>query len=197
MIVVMKADCSAKEIESVQQHVINAGLRAELSQGAERTVIGVIGAIYPELEVELESQPGVFEVVRVSRPYKLASREFHPADTVVQLGNVAVGGDNPLVVMAGPCSVESHDQLLTTARFVKKAGAQVLRGGAFKPRTSPYSFRGLGEEGLKYLAAARDETGLPVVTEVLASKDVDLVAGYADILQIGARNVQNYVLLSS
>ena len=195
MIVIMRTGCTPEELQGVQQHIDSIGLQGHLLQGTERTVIGVVGQTYPELQDELEILAGVSEVLRVSKPYKLSGREFKPEDTVVHVGNAAIGGDNPLVVMAGPCAVESYDQMMTTARGVKAAGAQILRGGAFKPRTSPYSFRGLGEEGLKYLAEARDETGLPVVTEVLAPSDVDLVARYADILQIGARNAQNYNLL--
>ena len=160
----------------------------------ERTVIGVLGQTYPDLRDELELLSGVREVVPISRPYKLSSREFQPISTTVQVGESTIGGAE-MVVMAGPCSVESEEQMLATARAVKAAGAKVLRGGAFKPRTSPYSFRGLGEEGLKYLASAREETGLPVITEVLDARDVELVSRYVDILQIGARNMQNYSLL--
>lgn len=195
MIVVMSADSTPKDVETVEKHIVDAGMRPHHIVGAERTIIGVIGAIYPELQNELEALPGVMEAVRVSRPYKLTGREFHPIDSVVTVGGVRIGGDEPLVVMAGPCAVESEEQLMTTARLVKESGAKILRGGAFKPRTSPYSFRGLGEDGLKILAAARDETGLPVITEVMDTRDVDVVARHADILQIGARNVQNYALL--
>ena len=195
MIVVMKTECTQEEIEGVQKHLTSIDLQGHLLVGTERIVVGVVGQTYPELQDELDLLPGVMEVLRVSKPYKLSGREFKPDDTVVHVGDVAVGGDNPLVVMAGPCAVESQEQMMETARAVKASGAQILRGGAFKPRTSPYSFRGLGEEGLKYLAAARDETGLPVVTEVLSPGDVELVARYSDILQIGARNMQNYTLL--
>ena len=195
MIVVMSADSTPNDVASVEKHIVDAGLAPHHIVGAERTVIGVIGAIYPELQNEIEALTGVMEVVRVSRPYKLTGREFRPADTVVEVSGVRIGGDEPLVVMAGPCAVESEEQLMTTARLVKAAGAQVLRGGAYKPRTSPYSFRGLGLDGLKILAAARDETGLPVITEVMDTRDVEAVAAHADILQIGARNVQNYALL--
>ena len=159
-------------------------------------VIGVLGQTYPELQDELELLAGVGEVIPVSKPYKLASREFAAEDTVVKIGDagVAIGGDN-FVVFAGPCAVESEDQVMSTAQEVKKAGADVLRGGAFKPRSSPYSFRGLGEDGLKILASAREATGLPFITEVMAPHDVELVSRYADILQIGARNMQNFPLL--
>lgn len=195
MIVIMSTDCTDRDIETVQQHITGRGLQAHLSKGSERTVIGVIGSFDGDLGNDLETLSGVVEVVRVSRPYKLAGREFHSDDTIVDIGDLKIGGDEPLVVMAGPCAVESYEQVLETAKAVKEAGAKVLRGGAFKPRTSPYSFRGLKEEGLKYLADARDETGLPVITEVLDPRDVDLVASYSDIMQIGARNVQNYTLL--
>jgi 3-deoxy-7-phosphoheptulonate synthase len=167
-----------------------------LSGGVERTIVGVVGKIYPELKDELERLPGVAEVIRISKPYKLSSREFHPEDTVVRVGDVSIGGDE-VVVMAGPCSVESEQQILETAAAVRAAGARILRGGAFKPRSSPYSFRGLGEEGLRLLAKARQETGMPVITEVMASEDVSLVEEYADILQIGARNIQNFTLLDA
>ncbi|MSQ33504.1 MAG: 3-deoxy-7-phosphoheptulonate synthase [Dehalococcoidia bacterium] len=194
MIVVMRKGSSQKEIEAVAQHIRDAGLRASVSKGEERAVIGILGSPYPELKDALEALPGVDQVLVVSRPFKLASREFHPDDTVVKVGGVTIGGGD-VVVMAGPCSVENREQLLSTARAVKAAGATILRGGAFKPRTSPYKFRGLGEEGLKLLAEAREETGLPVVTEVMSERDVELVARYADILQLGARNMQNFVLL--
>ena len=194
MIVVMQANCTEQEIQAVQDHIAQRGLSSQLSQGVERTVVGVVGQPFPELRDELEVLAGVVEVVPISIPYKLASREFHPGNTIVQVGGVPVGG-NELVVMAGPCAVESEEQIITTARAVKAAGARILRGGAFKPRTSPYAFRGLGEEGLKLLALAREETGLPVITEVMTTEDVDLVARYADVLQVGARNMQNFNLL--
>jgi 3-deoxy-7-phosphoheptulonate synthase len=144
----------------------------------------------------MELLPGVMEVVRISKPYKMASREFHPNNTVVQVGDVLIGGPEP-VIMAGPCSVEDEEQMVSTARAVKAAGARILRGGAFKPRTSPYSFRGMGIEGLQLLNIAKQETGLPIITEVMAPGDVDTVAQYSDILQIGARNMQNYNLLDA
>ena len=195
MIVVMSRGCPQTDVDGVQQHLADRGLRAQLNQGVERTVLGVLGETYPELQDELEMMSGVEEVVRISRPYKLASREFTPDDTVVEIGeDVTIGGGN-FVVFAGPCAVESEDQVVATARAVKAAGAQVIRGGAFKPRTSPYSFRGLGEEGLKMLATASGETGLPIITEVMAPGDVDLVSRFADVLQVGARNMQNYSLL--
>jgi len=197
MIIVMQSGCTDQEIESVRRQVeARQGLKTHLSRGIERTVIGIIGRIYPELQSELEMLPGVADVIRVSKAYKLASREFHPDDTIVRVGDVMVGGKEP-VVMAGPCSVESEQQVLATAHSVKASGAQILRGGAFKPRSSPYSFRGLGVQGLRLLAKARDETGLPVVTEVMTPEDVDVVASYSDILQVGARNVQNFMLLDA
>ena len=194
MIVVMKPDSSRAQIDKVVAHVEELGLSAHLIEGAERTVIGVVGRTYPELMSMLAVHAGVDEVVPISKPYKLSSREVIPHDTVVHIGGVEIGSGRP-VVMAGPCSVENEEMLIETARAVKAAGAHILRGGAYKPRTSPYQFRGLGEDGLKLLATASRETGMPVVTEVLTVRDVDLVARYADILQIGARNMQNFVLL--
>lgn len=194
MIVVMQMDSTQKDIEGVQSHLQRRGLRGHLSQGVERTVIGVVGQTYPELRDELELLPGVREVVPISRPYKLTSREFKPTDTVIQVRDVTVGGGE-LVVFAGPCAVESEEQVLATARAVKASGARVLRGGAYKPRTSPYSFRGMGEDALKILDEARAETGLPIITEVMSPQDVEMVSRYADILQIGARSMQNFPLL--
>ena len=196
MIVVMKKDCGENEIANVLSRISDAGLKGHLSQGIERTVIGVVGVapVFPDLREMLELMPGVEDVVPITKPYKLSSREFQPEDTVVKVGGVSIGG-NELVVMAGPCAAETEEQVMSTARAVKAAGANILRGGAFKPSTSPYHFRGLGEEGLKLLAEAKQETGLPLVTEVLAPEDVELVAQYADILQVGARNMQNFILL--
>jgi 3-deoxy-7-phosphoheptulonate synthase len=194
MMVVMKKDHTKEELQEVLDHLKENGLGAHMSVGVERTVIGVLGRIYPELAEEIEAFPGVEETIPITRPYKLASRELRPEDTVVKVGDVAIGGGTT-VVMAGGCSIESEEQMMATARLVKETGGHILRGGAFKPRTSPHAFRGLGEEGLKILAAARAETGLPIVTEVMDPRDVDMVAGYADILQIGTRNAQNYFLL--
>lgn len=196
MIVVMRSGSTAGELAAVRQHIEQHGLQAHLSEGVERTIIGVVGRIPPELQEEIEVLPGVAEVVRISKPYKLAGRDFHPQDTIVRVGDVAIGG-NEVVVIAGPCAVESEAQVIATAHAVKGMGARFLRGGAFKPRTSPYSFQGLGVEGLRILAKARAETGLPVVTEVMAAEDVDLVASYADVLQLGARNAQNFRLLDA
>ena len=192
----MGAGSTPDNVERIQQHLSERGLRWQINEGVERSVIGVLGQTYPELQDELEFMSGVSEVLRVSKPYKLASREFSQQDTVVRIGDEGVAlGDGRFAVFAGPCAVESEEQLMTTARAVKASGANVLRGGAFKPRTSPYSFRGLGEDGLKILAAAREETGLPIITGVMASADVELVSRYADVLQIGARNMQNFSLL--
>jgi 3-deoxy-7-phosphoheptulonate synthase len=194
MIVVMKVGSSQDEISGVKKRIEVSGLKAHISEGVEHTVIGVLGQVFPDLRDALELLPGVDQVIPVSKPYKLASREFHPRDTIVEINGVAIGG-NEIVVMAGPCAVESEEQLLTTAQAVKAAGATVLRGGAFKPRTSPYQFRGMGESGLKLLAQAGKESQMPIITEVMSPEHVDLVAKYADILQIGARNMQNFVLL--
>ena len=194
MIVVMAADSSREDLDLVQGRIEARGLRAQISQGVERIVIGVLGSLPPDLKDEMELLPGVREVLVISKPYKLASREFHPDNTTVVVGDAVIGGTDP-VIMAGPCSVEDEEQMVSTAKAVKAAGATVLRGGAFKPRTSPYSFRGMGEDGLKLLEIAKQETGLPIITEVMSQVDVETVARYADILQIGARNMQNYNLL--
>jgi 3-deoxy-7-phosphoheptulonate synthase len=194
MIIVMKVGSSQDEISKVTKRIEDSGLTAHISQGVEHTVIGVLGEVFPELRDTLELLSGVEQVIPVTKPYKLASREFHPQDTIVELNGVAIGG-NEIVIMAGPCAIESEEQLLSTAQAVKAAGATVLRGGAFKPRTSPYQFRGLGESGLKMLAQVSKETQMPIITEVMAPNDVGLVAKYVDILQIGARNMQNFVLL--
>jgi 3-deoxy-7-phosphoheptulonate synthase len=194
MIVVMKTGCSQNEVNGVTKRIENVGLKAHISEGVEHTVIGVLGQVFPELRDTLELLPGVEQVIPVTKPYKLASREFHPQDTIVELNGVAIGA-NEIVIMAGPCAVESEEQLFATAQAVKAAGATVLRGGAFKPRTSPYQFRGLGENALKILSQAGKETKMPIITEVMSPDHVDLVTKYADILQIGARNMQNFVLL--
>jgi 3-deoxy-7-phosphoheptulonate synthase len=194
MMIIMKSDATQDEISAVVSKVEGLGLKAHLSRGTERTVIGVVGDSRLIIQDQFRRLPGVATTVPISRPYKLASREFNPEDTVIPIGGVTVGGPNVLMI-AGPCSVESREQILETAHAVREAGAHALRGGAFKPRTSPYSFHGLGEAGLELLAEARQATGLPVVTEVLTPEDVPLVASYADVLQIGARNMQNYALL--
>lgn len=194
MIVVMKKNTTSAQVANVTVRIEQFGYQVHISEGEERTIIGVIGNGRPLDRDQIERMDGVEQTVPILRPFKLASRDFHPQDTVVKVNGVSVGGKQ-LVVMAGPCAVESYDQLLETARAVKEAGACVLRGGAFKPRTSPYSFQGLGEKGLRFLAEARKETGLAVVTEVMEPQMVPLVTTYADILQIGARNMQNYALL--
>ena len=196
MIVVMKADASQEDLDAVKRRIVEEGLRPSVVEGAERNIVGVLGTITRDHESAFEGMNGVLQILRVSRPYKLASREFHPADTVVEVGGVKIGGGD-LAVMAGPCSVESEEQVVDTARAVKAAGGNILRGGAFKPRTSPYSFRGLGVEGLQYLAKARDETGLPVITEAMTIEDLPAVCEFADIVQIGARNMQNFNLLDA
>ena len=182
-------------MEQVLARIAEAHMTPHVSKGEETTVIGVVGAhLPPELPDAIAMLPGVNRIMRISRSYKLASKEFKSSNTIVEVGDVRIG-DGDVVIMAGPCSIESREQLLTTALAVKKAGAQVLRGGAFKPRTSPYSFRGMGEDGLKILADVGAETGLKVVSEVMTLAHVELVAKYADMLQIGTRNMQNYQLL--
>jgi 3-deoxy-7-phosphoheptulonate synthase len=194
MIVIMKQGATGVQVANVTARIQQLGCQAHISEGKERTIIGVIGNGRPLDREQIERWDGVERTVPILRPFKLASRDFHPQDTVFTVGGVTIGG-RQLVVMAGPCAVESHDQLLEAALSVSEAGAHFLRGGAFKPRTSPYSFQGLGEEGLRLLAQAREETGLPVVTEVVEPQMVALVSVYADILQIGARNMHNYALL--
>jgi 3-deoxy-7-phosphoheptulonate synthase len=194
MIVIMKHSATQEQINNLVAHIEQRGCQVNVSRGEERVIVGIIGNGRPLNPALFSGMSGVERAVPVLQPFKLASREFHPQDTVVKVNGVLIG-TNQIVVMAGPCAVESNEQLFVTARAVKKAGAKILRGGAFKPRTSPYSFQGLGVEGLKLLASARDETGLPVVTEVIAPEMVPLVSTYADILQIGARNMQNYSLL--
>ena len=194
MMVIMKKGYKQEEFDQVLRRLEEVGMKSHPIVGVERTVIAVVGRIYPELRDEMETMPGVEDTVPISAPYKLAGRETKPDDTVVKVGPVEVGSGRT-VVIAGPCAVESEEQLMATARAVKAAGASMLRGGAFKPRSSPYSFRGLEVEGLRLLAQAREETGLPVVTEVMSERDIDDVATYADLLQIGTRNAQNFVLL--
>ncbi|MCF7803661.1 MAG: 3-deoxy-7-phosphoheptulonate synthase [Candidatus Marinimicrobia bacterium] len=194
MIIVMKPDAEEQDLNHVTESIEDAGFKVHLSQGTERTIVGVIGDERSLDKKHYESFPGVEEIVPILKPYKLSSKDFHPEGTVVNVNDVSVGTDE-VVVIAGPCSVEGWDQLRTTANEVKNAGAKILRGGAFKPRTSPYSFQGLGEEGLEMLDTVGDETGMPVITEVMGPSQVELVAKYSDILQIGARNMQNYNLL--
>ncbi len=194
MIIVMKHGATEAQIAKVAERVEQMGCKAHLSEGEERVIVGVIGDVRALDRDQIERMVGVERTVSILRPFKLAGRDFHPCDTVITLNGLKIGGEH-LVVMAGPCAVESREQLLTTAKVVKEAGAHILRGGAFKPRTSPYSFQGLGEQGLRLLAEAREATGLPVVTEVMAPEQIPLVAAYADILQIGSRNMHNYSLL--
>jgi len=194
VLVVMRKDAGAEEIRGVVEAIEARGFKAHPIPGAQRTAIGVTGNKGALDAPVFESLPGVLEVIPVSHAYKLVSREVKNEDSVVYIGSVPVGGPE-LTMVAGPCAVESKEQMLIVARAVKSAGAHVLRGGAFKPRTSPYSFQGLGEEGLRILAEAREATGLPILTEALDSESVDLVERYADAIQIGARNMQNFSLL--
>jgi 3-deoxy-7-phosphoheptulonate synthase len=196
MIVVMQKGATASQIAHMVERVESMGLRSHVIHGTERTVIAAIGDKREYMRESLESGPGVAEVVPILAPYKVASREVKPEPTMVRALDLCVGAGK-LGIIAGPCSVENEEQIVTTARLVRACGATGLRGGAFKPRTSPYSFQGLKERGLELLAVAREETGLAVVTEVLATEDVPLVASYADVLQVGARNMQNYRLLEA
>lgn len=195
MIIVMKRTASEEEVTRVIDWIASIGYQAHPSRGVERTIIGAIGDERGKAQLQsAQYLPGVEKVVPILKPYKLASRESHQGDTTVEVQGIRIGGED-FVVMAGPCSIESEEQLMECGFIVKKAGAHVLRGGAFKPRTSPYSFQGMEEEGLKIIKKVGEKMGLPVITEVMAPADVELVAAYADILQIGARNVQNFPLL--
>src|SRR5215212_9738810 len=195
MIVVMRSGFAQAELDHVTEIVAQAGLRSQVTLGENQAIVGVIGLpITDQLQETLEVLPGVEQVMRVSKRYKLASRDFHPANTVYQVGPVTIGG-NDVVIIAGPCSVETEEGFLEAAELARAAGATMLRGGAFKPRTSPYEFRGLGERGLEILATAREETGMPIITEVMTPSDIDEVGAFTDIFQIGARNAQNYLLL--
>jgi 3-deoxy-7-phosphoheptulonate synthase len=195
MIIVMKGGATEDELQSVIHTIEELGYQSHVIRGTQRSVIGAVGDERGKARLQsLEALPGVESVVPILQPFKLAGREFKPSKTIVKVRDVEIGGDQ-LPIVAGPCSVENEDQILETAKVVKEAGARILRGGAFKPRTSPYAFQGLGEEGLRLLAAARDETGLAIVTEVMKPEDVDLVAKTADMIQIGARNMQNFALL--
>jgi 3-deoxy-7-phosphoheptulonate synthase len=194
MMIIMRTDATQEQISAVVERVESQGLKAHLSSGVERTVIGVVG---DRLKISLSQYvhlAGVDRIVPISRPYKLTSREFSPQDTTFPLDGVHIGGEQ-VVIIAGPCAVESRTQLLEVAQAVREAGAHALRGGAYKPRTSPYTFQGLGESGLELLAEARQLTGMPIVTEVISPDQVDMITRYADVLQIGARNMQNYALL--
>ena len=194
MVIIMNADATAENIKNVIEEIQGVGLTAQIMEGAQQKIIGVIGDKARMGSLPIDAMDGVEKTVEISKSYKLASREFHPQSTIVDVDGVKIGGGN-LVVMAGPCAVESREQLFEAADLVKKSGAQFLRGGAYKPRTSPYSFQGLEETGLRYLAEARERTGLKIVTEVTEVEAVATVAQYADMLQIGARKMQNFRLL--
>ncbi|MDD6382210.1 MAG: 3-deoxy-7-phosphoheptulonate synthase [Selenomonadaceae bacterium] len=196
MIIVMKPNATKENIEHIEDRLHQVGLKAHLSTGEDCTIIGVIGDRKKIANLEMNMMEGVEKTVRITEKYKLVSRHFHPEDTVVDVDGVKIGGKE-VVVMAGPCSVESIDQLREAAHAVKQGGAQFLRGGAFKPRTSPYDFQGLAEEGLKMLRQVADEEGLKVVTEIVDKDDIELVVKYADIYQVGARNMQNFQLLKA
>ena len=197
MIILMKLGATQPEIDKVVEELQERGYSANLSRGVERTLIGAIGAPDDEKQFvasQLEALAGVEHVVPILRPFKFASRDYHPNPTVIDVKGVKIGGDN-IAVMAGPCSVESYEQIIETAKYAKEAGAHILRGGAYKPSTSPYSFRGLEEEALKMLKEASECTGMPFITEIIDVRDIELVSRYADILQIGTRNMTNYMLL--
>lgn len=196
MIIVMKPDATKENIEKVEERLHQVGLKAHLSTGEDCTIIGVIGDRKKIANLEVSMLEGVEKTVRITEKYKLVSRHFHPEDTIVDVDGVKIGGKE-VVVMAGPCSVESIDQLREAAKAVKAGGAKFLRGGAFKPRTSPYDFQGLAEEGLKMLRQVADEEGLKVVTEIVDKDDIELVGKYADVYQVGARNMQNFQLLKA
>jgi 3-deoxy-7-phosphoheptulonate synthase len=195
MIIVMQNHAAQNHIEAVVKRVEELGYKVHLSRGEARTIIGIIGADEHLLQqTTFEAMEGVDKTMRVMQPFKLASRDFSETNSILNVNGVQIGGEQ-IVVMAGPCSVESREMILETAHMVKEAGATILRGGAFKPRSSPYSFQGLGEEGLRYLAEAREQTGLPIITEVMTPEDIEVIGEYSDILQVGARNTQNYSLL--
>jgi len=196
MMIIMHTDATPKQLAEVLEEVESHGLKGHLVHGSERIVIGVVGDTRDVTPEHFQHLPGIDRVMRISRPYKIASREFLPQDSAFPVDGLSIGGDE-IIIFAGPCAVESRSKLLEIAHAVREAGAHGLRGGAFKPRTSPYAFQGMGEEGLEILAEARQQTGLPIITEVMAPDQVDLVAKYADILQIGARNMQNFSLLNA
>ena len=194
MVIIMNPEATVAEIKNVIEVITSAGLEAKVMEGSQQKIVGVIGDKTKVADVAIDVMPGVEKTVAISKSFKLASREFHPQNSVVDVAGIKIGDGTP-VVMAGPCAVESKAQLFEAAEIVKAAGAQFLRGGAYKPRTSPYSFQGLEEEGLKYLAEARERTGLRVVTEVTTVEAIASVVKYADMLQVGARNMQNFGLL--
>ena len=194
MIVITSPHIAEERITEIVRHIEQSGVQAHVSRGTDRTVIGIIGKAEPSLAEHIRSMQGVENVIKISKSYKLASRDFHPDDTIIEIKGVKIGGDN-LVVMGGPCAVETPEQIDEIARLVKAAGGQVLRGGAFKPRTGPYSFQGIGIEGLKWMKEAGEKYGLITITEVMAPEFVDVCAEYADIMQVGTRNMQNFDLL--
>ncbi len=194
MIIIMKPGAKPGSIQNVIKTIEDHGLRAHLSEGDQVTIIGVVGDKTKLAPANIQLAPEVEKIVNVTESYKLANRKFHPDDTIIHVGNTQIGG-GALAIMAGPCAIENEDQLLSTARAVKQAGASFLRGGAYKPRTSPYSFQGLEEEGLKYMKTAREETGLKVICEVTSARAIETASRYVDMLQIGARNMQNFELL--
>jgi 3-deoxy-7-phosphoheptulonate synthase len=194
MIVVMSQDASREQIDAVLRKIEEFGLQTHPIYGVQKTVIGVIGDDKTKIVETMAGYPGVEQIIPILKPYKFASRETHPQNTTINVSGVIIGGDK-VVVMAGPCAVEGREQIMNTARLVKMAGGSLLRGGAYKPRTSPYSFQGLGEDGLRLLAEAREDTGLPVITEITDPRQIDLFCEYADVIQVGARNMQNFVLL--
>ena len=194
MMIIMKASATPQEVEHVIEKIKSVGLSVHLSQGVEATIIGAIGETHSIPTDQFEVLDGVEAVQRITQPYKLASRQFHPENSIFPLDGFTVGGEE-MPIIAGPCSVESRSQIIETAHAVKEAGASALRGGVFKPRTSPYAFQGLGEEGLEYMAEAREQTGLPIVVEIMSQVQIDLMVKYVDVLQVGARNMQNFNLL--
>ncbi len=196
MVVVMAAEADENDVQGVVSVIETAGGEAFVSRGINRTIVGLVGDVERFETLNLRGMPGVRDVVRISAPYKLVSRENHPNRSVVRVGGVPIGPDT-LTLIAGPCAVESPEQTLQAALMARSAGATLLRGGAFKPRTSPYAFQGLGEKGLRILAEVREETGMPIVTEVVDAGDVELVASHADMLQVGTRNMQNFALLQA
>jgi 3-deoxy-7-phosphoheptulonate synthase len=194
MVIIMKPGTEQSAIDKIKRKMESLGCEVHISQGENFCLLGLVGDTTKINPGQIEANENVDRILRVQHPFKLASRLFHPEDTIIQVGEHKIGGGN-VTIIAGPCSVESEEQLMTIARIVKEEGAHLLRGGAYKPRTSPYSFQGMGEEGLKLLKKAREETGLPIVTEVMDVETFDIVAAYADVVQIGARNMQNFSLL--
>lgn len=194
MIAIISNKTPEERVEEIVHHIHNHGVQTHISKGTDRTVIGIVGAVDPTLAEQLRQMKGIEEVIKISKSYKLASRDFQPHDTVIKIKDVEIGGDE-LIIMGGPCAVESPEQIDEIARLVKAAGGQVLRGGAYKPRTGPYSFQGIGEEGLEMMAEAGRKHGLLTITEIMTPENVEKVAAHADILQVGTRNMQNFDLL--